>query len=229
MNKIKVLLLEDNRLLREGITKMLSVEPDMKVVSSPDNADAFEIAKGLKPEIVLLDLGLKSQDSLAVVGLIKEQFPGAHVIAMDLVPAHAEVVEYISAGVAGFILKDATLKDFLHTIRSVAKGTKILPPAMTGSLFSQIVEYALQAGNRDELLSSVRMTSREEDVIHHIAEGKSNKEIAAELNIAVHTVKSHVHKILEKLALHTRLELSAYVHSQTKTTKPSTPSSDSED
>jgi DNA-binding NarL/FixJ family response regulator len=140
---------------------------------------------------------------------------------MDLIPAHADVVEFVKAGVSGFILKDATLHDFLHTIRSVVKGAKILPPPMTGSLFSQIVEHALQNGDVNKLISSVKMTSREQDVISHIAAGKSNKEIASELNIAVYTVKSHVHNILEKLALHTRLELATFAHSQGITKKTS--------
>jgi len=214
MPKIKVLLIEDNRLLREGITKMLNAEADMKVISSSGNGDAYEKAKTFVPDVVLLDLGLKHQNSLTVVGLIKQQFPNTHVVVMDLVPAHAEVVEFVRAGVAGFILKDATLRDFLHTIRSVAKGVKILPPTMTGSLFSQIVEHAIQGGQMDKLISAVRMTSREQDVIGHIAAGKSNKEIASELNIAVYTVKSHVHNILEKLALHTRLELATFAHTQ---------------
>lgn len=215
-SKIRVLLIEDNRLLREGITKMLNAEADMRVVSSSGNGDAFEKATKLVPDVVLLDLGLKNQNSLTVVGLIKEQFPDTHVVVMDLVPAHAEVVEFVRAGVAGFILKDATLHDFLHTIRSVAKGVKVLPPPMTGSLFSQIVEHALESGKMSSLISAVKMTSREQDVTRHIAEGKSNKEIARELNIAVHTVKSHVHNILEKLALHTRLELANFAHSQGK-------------
>ena len=214
MAKIRVLLIEDNRLLREGITKMLNAEADMRVVSSSDDSDALEKARDLAPDVVLLDLGLKDQNSLTVVELIRKQFPETHVIVMDLVPAHAEVVEFVRAGVAGFILKDATLDDFLHTIRSVAKGAKILPPPMTGSLFSQIVEHALQGGNMNKLISAVKMTSREQDVIGHIAAGKSNKEIASELNIAVYTVKSHVHNILEKLALHTRLELATFAHSQ---------------
>jgi DNA-binding NarL/FixJ family response regulator len=214
MSKIRVLLIEDNRLLREGIAKMLNAEADIKVISSSGNGDALQKAKELAPDVVLLDLGLKNQDSLAVVGSIRKQFPETHVVVMDLVPAHAEVVEFVRAGVAGFILKDATLRDFLHTIRSVAKGAKILPPPMTGSLFSQIVEHALQGGKMGQLMSAVKMTSREQDVIGHIAAGKSNKEIASELNIAVYTVKSHVHNVLEKLALHTRLELATFAHSQ---------------
>jgi DNA-binding NarL/FixJ family response regulator len=214
MPRIKVLLIEDNRLLREGITKMLNAEEDMKVMSSSGNGDTLQMAKALVPDVVLLDLGLKNQNSLTVVGSIRKQFPDTHVVVMDLVPAHAEMVEFVQAGVAGFILKDATLRDFLQTIRSVAKGVKVLPPTMTGSLFSQIVEHALQGGQMNKLISAVRMTSREQDVIGHISAGKSNKEIASELNIAVYTVKSHVHNILEKLALHTRLELATYAHGQ---------------
>lgn len=229
MPKIRVLLIEDNRLLREGITKMLNAEADMKVISSSGNGDTLEKALTMVPDVVLLDLGLKNQNSLTIVGSIKKQFPKTHVVVMDLIPAHAEVAEFIRAGVAGFILKDATLHDFLHTIRSVAQGTKVLPPSMTGSLFSQIVEHALQGGKMGKLISAVRMTSREQDVITHIAAGKSNKEISSELNIAVHTVKSHVHNILEKLALHTRLELATFAHTQDRQSKSAPQISDDGD
>jgi len=221
MPKIRVLLIEDNRLLREEISEMLNDEEDIKTVSSSNHEDAFEKAKKLRPHVVLLDLGLRSQNSLKAVESMKKQYPRAEVIVMDLIPAHADVVEFVRAGVSGFILKDATLNDFLHTIRSVAKGAKILPPPMTGSLFSQIVEHAIQGGKTDRLLDSVRMTAREQDVIGLIAEGKSNKEIARKLNIAVYTVKSHVHNILEKLALHSRLELASFTHARTVEKKSS--------
>lgn len=220
MPKIRILLIEDNRLLRDGITKMLNAEVDFRVLSSSGNGDALDKAATLKPDVVLLDIGLKNQNSLAVVETLKKKFPITHIIVMDLVPAHAEVVEFVRAGVAGFILKDATLHEFLHTIRSVAKGLKVLPPPMTGSLFSEIVEHAIRGGKAAAILSAVKMTKREQDVIALIAEGKSNKEIATDLNIAVHTVKSHVHNILEKLALHTRLELSTFAHGQKTITKP---------
>jgi DNA-binding NarL/FixJ family response regulator len=229
MPRIRVLLIEDNRLLREGITKMLNAEPDMKVASSSGGGDVLEKAKQLTPNVVLLDLGLASLESLRIVGLVKNEFPEAHVIVMDLIPAHAEVAEFIRAGVAGFILKDASFHDFLQTIRSVVKGAKVLPPPMTESLFSQIVEHALQSGNNSTLMASVKMTNREQDVISHIAAGKSNKEIARELNIAVYTVKSHVHNILEKLALHTRLEVAAFSHSQVKNNKSNLQSSEDND
>jgi DNA-binding NarL/FixJ family response regulator len=212
MAKIRVLLIEDNRLLREGICAMLNDEEDIKALPSSGNGDAFEKAKTWEPHVILIDLGLKSQNSLKVVVSIKKRFPRTQVVLMDLIPAHADVVEFVKAGVSGFILKDATLDDFLHTIRSVAKGTKILPPPMTSSLFSQIVEHAIQGGKVDRLIDAVRMTRREQEVIGLIAEGNSNKEIASKLNIAVYTVKSPVHHILEKLALHTRLELASFAN-----------------
>ncbi|MFH2055238.1 MAG: response regulator transcription factor [bacterium] len=210
MAKIRVLLIEDNRLLREGITAMLNEQPDIKAVSATGNGDALAKAQKINPQVVLLDLGLKNQNSLRVAELIKEKHPKAEIVVMDLMPAPAEVVEFVKAGVAGFILKDATIEDFLHTIRMVAEGKKVLPPSLTGSLFSHIVEYAVQSGKADRLMRSVRLTRREHEVVDLVARGMSNKEIARELNIAVHTVKSHVHNTLEKLALHTRLELASF-------------------
>jgi DNA-binding NarL/FixJ family response regulator len=212
--KIRVLLIEDNRLLREGITAMLNEEQDIRAVSTTGNGDAFEKAKKLKPHVVLLDLGLRSRSSLKVVELIRKELPRTEVVVMDLLPVQDDVVEFVKAGVSGFILKDATLEDFLHTIRSVVQGAKILPPTLTGSLFSHIVEHAVQSGKVDRLIDAVRMTKREQEVLASIAAGRSNKEIARELNIAIYTVKSHVHNILEKLALHTRLELATFAHTK---------------
>jgi two-component system, NarL family, response regulator NreC len=210
LSKIRVLLIEDNRLLREGIEAMLNKQQDIKALSTAGNGDTFEKAEKLKPQVVLLDLGLKNQNSLKVVEQIKNRFPDTEVVVMDLIPVNDDVVDFVKAGVSGFILKDATLDDFLHTIRSVANGSKVLPPPLTDSLFSHIVEEAVQSGKVDRLIESVRMTKREQNIIDLIALGYSNKEIAGELSIAVHTVKSHVHNIMEKLALHTRLELACF-------------------
>ena len=209
-SRIRVLLIEDNRLLREGITAMLNEQPDIRAVSATGNGDAMEKAKRVKPQVVLLDLGLRSQNSLRVAELIKAEYPKAEIVVMDLMPVQSEIVEFVKAGVAGFILKDATIDDFLHTIRSVAEGKKVLPPPLTGSLFSHIVEYAVKSGKADRLMKAVQLTKREHEVVDLIARGMSNKEIARELNIALHTVKSHVHNTLEKLALHTRLELASF-------------------
>ena len=214
MNKIRLLLIEDNRLLRECLTAMLNDQPDIEVVAAFGNGkDALKATKELKPEIVLLDLGLKGQNSLRLVELVKNESSEIKVIVMDLIPVQADIEEFVKEGVSGFILKDGTFDQFLKNIRSVAAGINVLPPSLTGSLFSQIVEQVVGEG-KVKLIKSVRMAKREREVIELIAEGLSNKEIAQRLNIATYTVKSHVHNILEKLALRTRLQVANYAHNQ---------------
>lgn len=217
MNRIKLLLIEDNRLLREGLTVMLKKQQDMNVVETVGNGEnIMAIMRKYKPEILLLDLGLRSRNSLHLVKLVKKNFPGAKVVIMDLIPTQADVFEYVQAGVSGFILKDATVTEFLTTIRSVAIGLQVLPDNLTGSLFSQIVEHALNGSNPSLLNDSVRMTKREKQVIELIADGHSNKEIAQNLHLSTYTIKSHVHNILEKLALSTRVQIAKYLHDSQK-------------
>src|SRR5690349_20133187 len=212
MNKIRLLLIDDNRLLRDGITAMLKGHRDIKVVAASGNGEngILKIHK-LKPNVILLDLGLRSQSSLHVVEIVKKEFPNAKVIVMDLAPAQGDVLQFVKAGASGFILKDATLDDFLATIRSVADGEKVLPPILSGSLFSQIIEHAVNGG-RKNLNKAIQMTKREREVISLISDGLSNKEIGHRLHIATYTIKSHVHNIMEKLALHTRLEVANYTY-----------------
>ena len=214
MAKIKVLLIEDNRLLRVGTTAMLNEQADISAVSSAGNRTAIEKAKKLKPDVVLLDSGLRSQDSLKVVASIKKRCPQAEVVVMDLIPSHSEMVEFVKAGVSGFILKDSTPKDLLHTIRLVVKGEQRLLAPMADSLFSRIVEHAIADGTADPVIDAVKLTKPEQDVIRALAEGKTVTEISRERKVAIHTVKNHIRNILDKLALHTRLELATFTHTK---------------
>ena len=207
---ISVALIEDNRLVREGIASLLNQHPDLKVVAGNSNGDTALLRK-VNPQVVLLDLGLRNGDSLRIAQQVRRDFPESKVIVMDLLPVHEDIVEFVHVGVSGFIMKDATLDDLVTTIRSVAEGAHVLPPQMTGSLFSQIARDAVTKG-RPDVLESVRMTPREREVINLIAEGLSNKEIASTLHIATHAVKSHVRNIMEKLTLHTRLQIAAYAY-----------------
>ncbi|MEO8909251.1 MAG: response regulator transcription factor [Gemmatimonadaceae bacterium] len=209
---ISVALIEDNRLVREGMTALLAQTADFKVVAAVPSGK-HEILRNAKPQVILLDVGLWDDDSLRVAETVKKESPDSKVIIMDLLPVHEDIVEFVNAGVSGFILKDATFEDLVTTIRSVAEGAHVLPPAMTSSLFSQIARDAVVKG-RASAMEAVRMTSRERETIDLIGEGLSNKEIAARLNIATHTVKSHVRNVMEKLALHTRLQIAAYAHRQ---------------
>jgi len=207
---ITVAVIEDNRLVREGITALLNQLPDLRVVAGSDSADTSALGISA-PQVVLLDLGLRNGDALKIAEKVRNEFPDSKIIVMDVLPAHEDVVEFVNTGVSGFIMKDATLDDLVRTIRSVAEGVNVLPPQMTASLFSQIARDAV-ARDRPEVLESVRMTPRERQVINLIAEGLGNKEIASRLHIATHTVKSHVRNVMEKLMLHTRLQIAAYAH-----------------
>jgi DNA-binding NarL/FixJ family response regulator len=208
---ITVAIVDDNRLVREALTAMLDRLPDLRVVGASVADPAF--IEGAKPDVLLLDVGLGDEDSLRVATALTKQAPGTKIIVMDLIPMNEDIVQFVNAGVSGFVLKDATFDEFVATIRSVAAGGKVLPPRMAESLFSQIASAAASAAathGREHVLEDVRMTKREREVVELIGEGLSNKEIAQRLNIGAHTVKSHVRNVMEKLALHTRLQIAAY-------------------
>jgi two-component system response regulator DegU len=211
MKKITILVIEDNRLLRDGIVSILKKQPDMHVSATVGNGEnLLQVLGKSKPNLVLLDLGLRNQNSLQIVKLTKQHFPETKIIVMDLIPLQTDVFEFVQAGVAGFILKDASIAEFLKTMRSVYHGAQVLPPHLTGSLFSQIIDHAINVSKPETIIESVRMTKRERQVIVLIAEGFTNKEIAQKLHLSTYTVKSHVHNILEKLALNTRVQIAKH-------------------
>ena len=213
MEKIKILLIEDNRLLREGIYGLLKKQPDMNVVTIVGNGENILALIGkLNPHIVLMDLGLRNQNSLQIVKLTRQHFQEIKVIVMDLIPLQSDVLEFVQAGVSGFILKDANVAEFYETIRSIYQGKKVLPPQLTGSLFSQIIEYSMTSFKPSEIIESIRMTKREQEVIKLVVDGCSNKEIAQSLHLSAYTIKSHIHNILEKLSLHSRIQIANYGH-----------------
>jgi DNA-binding NarL/FixJ family response regulator len=210
VKKINVLLIEDNRLLRDGIKALINAQPDLKVAAATEgNHDTLFKVRNLKPRVVLMDLGLQNENDLHVVRTLTSELPQTKVIGMGLIPSQLDIIEIVEAGAAGFILKDALMGEFLETIRSVARGEKVLPPLLTGSLFSHVVEHARRRG-KGKLSEAVGMTKREREIIGLIAEAMSNKEIAGRLNLSTYTVKSHIHNILEKMALHSRLEIATH-------------------
>lgn len=211
MKKLRIILIEDNRLLREGITSILKKEPDINVVAAfGDSHFLFDKIDELKPKIILLDLGLSSQNSLELVKSLKRKYNDLKVIVLDLIPIQEDIIRFVEAGVSGFILKDASTDELTKTIRSVAKGKKVLPSTLAGSLFSQIMDFGIKELGTKKLIQSVRMTNREREIIELISEGLTNKEISYKLNISVYTVKSHVHNILEKMALNTRVQIAIH-------------------
>jgi two-component system, NarL family, nitrate/nitrite response regulator NarL len=218
--RILVLVIEDNRLVREGLAALLNAQPDFKVIAAAEGGNAGLLqVREVKPHVVLVDATLGSHDSHRLVESVRKEVPESKVIVMDLLPAREDIIEFIKAGANGFIVKDATIEEFVKTIRSVADGADVVPASLTGTLLSHIVDQAVHRSTA-AVLEAVQMTKREREITSLIAEGMSNKEIAQRLNIATYTVKSHVHNILEKLALHSRLQIAAHAH------KSSTPQLD---
>src|SRR6185295_13574232 len=208
--RTQVLVIEDNRLVRDGLADLLNAQPDFAVVGAVESANTA-LLKETKPDVALVDATLGNGDSLRLVASIKKTTPATRVIVMDLLPVREDVIEFIRAGASGFLVKDATVDECVKTIRSVAQGTDVVPPVLAGTLLSHIADTAIDHTDAP-VFHAVRMTNREREIVGLISEGLSNKDIAQRLDIATYTVKSHVHNILEKLALHTRLEIAAHAH-----------------
>jgi DNA-binding NarL/FixJ family response regulator len=207
-----VLVIEDNRLVRDGLSALLDAQPDFKVVAAAEGPDAgLRRVQETKPRVVLVDAALGNRRSHRFVESVRKTAPEAGVVVMDLLPAEEDVVEFVKAGATGFVAKRASSEELVATVRSVAGGAAVVPPPFTSALFSYIAKRAVR-GSAPAATDAARMSKREREVISLIAEGLSNKEIAQRLNLAADTVKSHVHNILEKLALHNRLQIAAHAH-----------------
>lgn len=214
MKKIRLIIIEDNKLLREGIRVMVKGQKDIRVVAAlGDKIKVNDKIRDLKPDVLLLDLGLVNQNSLELVKSLKKKFPKLKMIVMDLLPIQSDIILFIKEGVSGFILKDATTEDFMNTIKSVAKGEKIFPSQLHGSLFSEIVDNAINELMGSKLIESIRMTENEKKIIGLISAGFSDKEIAKKLRLKISIVKSHVDNILEKMSLNTHVQIAVYRNS----------------
>jgi len=213
--EIRVALIEDTRLVREALTQLLNRSPGIRATAEASHGHE-RVLREFSPDVVLLDRGLEGGDSLRVARDLLRHFPKARVIVMHLHPTHEELQQFVVAGVSGFVMKDAPLEEVLKTIRSVVAGFKVLPDPITSTLFSEIAREAVtngrvtRGGSNDD--DSVRMTPREREIITLVAEGLSNKAIGRRLDISIHTVKSHLRNIMEKLSLSSRLQIAAFVH-----------------
>jgi DNA-binding NarL/FixJ family response regulator len=209
---VPIVVVEDNRLLREGIVAILSRYPDLDVVGVADDVDsALSSVSAGSPKVVLVDAGMGDGDSHDLVEQIVGTFADARVIVMDILPDPDDVFEFVRRGASGFVMKDTSIDEFVDTIRTVASGGEVLPPDLTNTVFSYIAQRS-NAAPRSPDARAMRLTPREHEVIALIADGMSNKAIARALGISPHTVKSHVRNILEKLALHSRLQVALYAH-----------------
>jgi DNA-binding NarL/FixJ family response regulator len=215
MNKIRLMIIEDNKLLRDGIKVMLKKQKDILVIAAlGDKIKVQDKIRDLNPDVLLLDLGLTNQNSLELVKSLKKKFPKLKMIVMDLIPVKSDIIQFIKEGVSGYLFKDATIEEFMNTIRSIAKGEKIFPSQLHGSLFSEIVDNAVDELMESKLVESIRMTENEKKIIKFISAGLADEEIAKKLLLNVSTVKGHIDNILEKMSLSTRVQIAVYRNSE---------------
>jgi DNA-binding NarL/FixJ family response regulator len=213
---ISLVLIDDDPLTRDGVVALIRAQAGFQVLFvSADAEAAVQLVRESKPDLVLLNLQRKGDRSLTVAGALHGAVPHSRVIILGLAPLHEDVASLVRAGVSGFVMLDASLETFLATIHSVARGIQVLPFELTGSLFGQLKSGAPRGRGR-QLLGVKRLTQRERAVTELIIQGLSNKAIAARLSIALHTVKGHVHRVLSKLALNSRMEVAAFSRKATE-------------
>jgi two-component system, NarL family, nitrate/nitrite response regulator NarL len=207
MRKVRVLVLEENRILLDSIAEIIDREPDLKAVKSEGISEYLgQAADGGEPDVVILDLGPRNKNGVQQINRARDAWPQVRIVGMGIGATQREVVEYIETGVSGFVMKEARTRELLSTVREVAEGGKVLPVAMTAPLFVQILEQAGKPRTK-KTVSGIEFTRREADILALVSEGLTNKEIARRLDIGFNTVKSHVHNILHKCQVRSRVEL----------------------
>lgn len=212
--QLAIVLVDDNHSARTGAVSRICAQPGFRVLAaSAEVEEALRQVRAAKPDLVLLNLQQAGDDSLALAGALHGEVPASRVILMGLEPEQTDVASYLRAGVSGFIMREASFDTYLDTIHAVADGIQVLPPELTRTLFVQLKQHGVRDRPK-RTLNVGRLTDREREVADLIVQGCSNKQIAAELDIALHTVKSHVHKVLSKLSVNSRLEVAAYSHKQ---------------
>ncbi len=204
---IRLFIVDDNRLFREGLVAMLAEQEGLVVVGTAASGDeALKQIRAIRPQMALIDIGMPDKDGLEVTEALRKDVPEVKVIILGMPDLSDEIMTCIEAGAVGYVLKEASFEYLIEVIRSADRGESFCSPRMAASLFSRVAELA---GERTPS-SSVKLTPRELEVVNRIADGLSNKEIAGRLLIETQTVKNHVHNILDKLQLHNRLEAVRY-------------------
>ena len=210
MSEIRVLIAEDQQLVRRAFSTMLSIEPDIKIVAqAADGAEAIQLARQWRPDIVLMDLQMPRVGGIGAMKRILEDVPGARIIVLTTFDTDELVFEAISAGAHAYLLKDSNEAEILETIRAVHAGQSRLSPKVAGKVMDEFRRQrpsGVAALNDDEP-DDEPLTDREEKVLALVAKGRSNRDIAETVFLAEGTVKNYVSKIMEKLHVASRTEL----------------------
>jgi DNA-binding NarL/FixJ family response regulator len=209
---IRVLIVDDDALVRAGLSMMLAGTDDIRIVAeASDGAEVASAVGAYAPDVVLMDIRMPRMDGLAATEQLRTRAGAPQVIVLTTFDADDHVLRALRAGAAGFLLKDTPPAEIIRAVRLVAAGEAMLSPAVTRTLIEHVAGDGHGARTRAaELLD--RLTDREREVAIAIGEGKSNAEIAAELYMSVATVKAHVSRLLTKLELNNRVQIALLAH-----------------
>jgi DNA-binding NarL/FixJ family response regulator len=203
MAPIRLLIVDDQALFREGLRTLLSVQPGVEVVGEAGNGEeALRRAAALQPDVILMDLQMPGMDGAAATRLLKKSQPSSKVIVLTTFDDDENVFEGLRAGAVGYLLKDTPSARLVEAIRLAARGESFLEPSVAAKVVS---EFARLSPRPAEALAEP-LSERELEVLRLVARGASNKEIASELVIAEGTVKNHITSILAKLGVSDRTE-----------------------
>ncbi len=201
---VRVLIVDDQALVRGGFRLILSTTPDLEVVGEAgDGESGARLARDLRPDVILMDIRMPGMDGLqATRALVADPSVTARILILTTFDLDEYVYRALRAGAAGFLLKDAAPESLIHAVRTVARGETLLAPAVLTRLVAEYVERPRPGG--DQLLAV--LTTREREVLEQIGRGRSNTEIAATLFVSEATVKTHVTRVFTKLGLRDRAQ-----------------------
>ena len=204
---IRVLLVDDHKLLREGLRKILESASGIEVVGEADDGRSALLAVAqFHPEIVVMDVGMNGMNGIDATQCLRKDHPKVRVVALSTHADKRYVRNMIRAGAAAYVLKESASEDLLRAVRAAAQGEHYLSPQITGCLLeSWSVPHVSESSTAYEVLGA-----REREVLRLLSEGKSSKEIAAELALSIKTVETHRRNITQKVGLHSVAELTKY-------------------
>lgn len=212
MSDVKVLVADDQRLIREGIVSLLEIQEGVTVVGKAvDGREAVEQALALAPDVVLMDVRMPVMDGIVATAQIREKLPDCQVLMLTTFDDEEYIVKSLQAGASGYLLKDIPAADLAQAVRLTHAGIYQLDPAVAGKLVGALGEWERPA-QKKAVSSDHDLTERELEVLRLVATGATNREIADKLVVSEGTVKNHVSSILSSLGLRDRIQAALYAH-----------------